>query len=216
MAPSEKHNELALLGLTWIGNKATARGTRGTTEVTLDQGYVADAVVLCRLQDRFFERYCEHSHLKPIIGHGVLDRTTGKVVYEWNGEVGNYFACILEAKATRADFLSTFNDGEKHKNRHKPIGNLHWCISPKGLVRPDELPDFWGLLEPYGAGLTEKKMPVINLLSDTELDRIAHQLIWPLQAYRGYTNCQKCGKWISKGYCGRCFMKAPVASERSK
>ncbi len=209
MPSGEKHNELALLGLTWLQNKATAKGMRGTTEVTLDQGYVADAVVLCRLQNCFFKRYCEHSHLTPITGYGILDKAKGKVVYKWEGEVDNYFACIFEAKASRSDFLSTFNDGEKHKNRHKPIGNLHWCITPKGLVRPDELPDFWGLLEPYGAGLTEKKIPLINLLTNAEIDRIAHQLLWPLQASRGYTICQKCGKWVLKGYCGRCFIRSP-------
>jgi len=206
MAPSKKHKELALSGLTWLQNKVTAKGMRGTTEVALDQGYVADAVVLCSLQERFFERYCKHSNLKPITGHCVLDSSTGKRIYEWKGDVANYFACVFEAKASRSDFLSTFNESGKHKNRKKPVGNLHWCIAPKGMVRPEELPALWGLLEPYGAGLTEKKLPLIKILSDKDIDQIAHQLLWPLQAQRNFINCQKCGKWIYEGYCNRCFI----------
>lgn len=208
MVGSEKHNELTYMALTWLGNKVTAKGMRGTTEVCLGQGYVADAVALCRLQEMFFKRYCKNSHLTPITGCGRWDEATGKVVYEWTGDTTAYFACVFEAKISRSDFLSTFGPSN-HKNRHQPIGNLHWCVTPKGLIDPDELPDFWGLLEPYGAGLTEKKMPIINKLTKAELDKIAHQLIWPLQAVRNYIICQTCGRWIYKGYCGRCFIRSP-------
>lgn len=207
MAPSAEHNQLAVLSLNWLANKTTLKGLRGTTEVCLDQKYVADAVALCSLQNRFYQRYCEHSRLKPIVGHGVYDK--GKVVYKWEGDVGNYFACIFEVKISRADFLKTFGNGEKHANRHEPVGSLHWCVTPKGVIRPEELPDFWGLLEPYGSGLTEKKKPIINVLDESVLFLFAHQLIWPLQAYRKYIICKECGRWAYAAYCDRCYIKKP-------
>lgn len=216
MAPSAQHNQLAVLALNWLRNKTTLKGIRGTTEVFLDQGYVADAVALCSLQNRFFQRYCEHSKLEPMTGYPRYQEDKGKVVYETRGDVGNYFACIFEVKVSRADFLSTFGKGKNHANRHEAIGSLHWCVTPKGLIKPDELPDFWGLLEPYGSGLTEKSIPTINILTDEALFIFAHQLIWPLQAYRHDESicCEKCGVRTPKGYCVRCYiMKKPVEIE---
>lgn len=187
---SEKHKELALMGLTWLRNKVTLRGMRGTTEVGLDRGYVADAVAMCSLQGRFFKSYCEQS-----------GRYTELRPYQ------NYFVCVFEAKATRSDFLSTFGKGNR-QNRHKPAGSLHWCVTPRKLIESDELPDFWGLLEECGPGLREVKRPIINVLNKSEMDDMAHKLLWPLQAYRGFMICEKCGRWTRKALCNRCVLKA--------
>ena len=182
MAPGNKHNQLTMMGPTWINNKVTRKGMRVATEVCLDRGYIADAVALCSLQNRFFQRYCSYSRKQPKTGNiHIID---GKREYTWHGDVINYFACVFEAKATRADFLSTFGTGPKHVIRHSPIGSLHWCVTPRQLIKAEELPDFWGLLEESGRGLIEVKMPKINILSEQELDRIAHQLIWPMQSER--------------------------------
>jgi hypothetical protein len=170
--------------LTWLNYKITSKGMRGTTEVSLCDGYVADAVALCGFQGEYFEKYTLHKKEK----------------FEFN-----YFACIFEAKVSRADFLSTFNKSPKHQNRQQPIGSLHWCVTPKGLIRPEELPDFWGLLEEYGCGLTEKRRPIFNILSEQQFDKIAHNLLWAIQAKRNYINCAKCGAFIREGYCsGKC------------
>ena len=192
MAPSEKHIELALMGLTWLQNKVTRKGMRGATEVALDQGYVADAVAMCSLQRRFLRVYLDHSILP-------------------DGEVLNYFACVFEAKATRTDFCKTFITSINHK-RLDPIGSLHWCITPKRIVNHYELPSFWGLLEECGSGLREVKKPQIKILSSEQFDKIAHRLLWPLQAHRNYiTTCKKCQKAIYEGYCGRCFIGPRIA-----
>lgn len=202
--PSKKHNELAGCALTWLSNRVTARGMRGTTEVTLAKGYVADAVAICGFQGRFHTAYCKHSGLKPITGHAQYNEKTGEVEHVLSEGTNNYHAVIFEVKISRGDFLSTFNDKEKHLNRHLPVGSLHWCVTPKKLIKPEELPDFWGLLEVRGGGLSEKKKPLIRPISDAKMDSIAHSLIWPLQAGRNYLLCQKCGRWVSKVVCDRC------------
>jgi len=181
-----KHDELKLMALTWLNNKVTGKGLRGTTEVTLADGYVADAVALCSLQYRFFTQYT---------ARGYPDAHPFKL---------NYFACIFEAKASRNDFLSTFNDSDKHQNRHKPVGNLHWCVTPRGLVDPGELPEFWGLLERSGSGLRERKRPVLNVLTESALDTIAHALLWGIQARRRYLACKQCGRYVAEAVCIRC------------
>lgn len=186
-ANKKKHNELTLAALTWLRNKVTGKGIRGTTEVSLDSGYVADAVVLCSLQYRFFTKY------------------TGKGFPEALTHRENYFACIFEAKASRSDFLSTFNNSPKHQNRRQPIGSLHWCVTPKGLITPSELPDFWGLLEERGSGLSEIKQPILQTVTDQQFDKIAHSLLWTIQSRRNYMICKKCGRWVLEGYCGRCY-----------
>lgn len=186
MALGEKHKELAVLGLTWLGNKVTRKGMRGTTEVALAQGYVADAVAMCSLQRRFLKDYLWNSILP-------------------DGEIQNYFACVFEAKANRSDFCKTFRTSIIH-SRIDPIGSLHWCITPKRIVNHYELPSFWGLLEESGSGLREVKKPQIKIISGEQLDKIAHQLLWHLQARRNYICCKNCEKTIYEGYCGRCFI----------
>lgn len=189
----KKHNALAIDALTWLSNKVTGKGMRGTTEASLDVGYVADVVVLCSLQYRFFEKY------------------TGKG-FQAQPHRENYFACIFEAKASRSDFLSTFNDSPKHQNRHQPIGSLHWCVTPRKLIDPKELPDFWGLLEERGSGLSEIKQPILQIVTNQQFDKIAHNLLWAIQARRNHIHCVKCGAFIQQGYCHRCYNHRPQAA----
>ncbi len=132
----------------------------------------------------------------------------GEMAYKVLGEVANYFACIFEAKATRSDFLSTFGSSDKHSNRQEPVGSLHWCVVARGVGTAEELPDFWGLLEERGSGLTEKRRPTIIIRSEPEMDEIAHALLWPLQAYReGIIGCRECGVLLVNPICNRCRIK---------
>lgn len=182
--PSKEHIDLAIRSLAWLRNRTTRSGIRGTTEVRLAKGYLADVAALCSLQQRFFQRYCDYSGLKPLTGHHEFKED--EPVFVQTGDIGNYLACVFEAKTSREDFLKTFNHGPNHANRHEPIGSMHWCVTPRGLIEPEELPVFWGLLEKSGNGLSEKKPPKLNKLTDAQFDSFAHKLIWPLQARRIY------------------------------
>jgi len=147
------HDKLAGRSLVWLHNRATPKGIAGATEVWLTDSYVADAVALCSLQYRFYEKY-------------GTDRL-------------NYFACVFEVKVSRQDFNKTFSS---ETNRLTPVGSLHWVVTPKGLVT--DVPTFWGLLEVRGAGLSEVIRPKLNYLTQRQLDRIAHCLIWPMMTLR--------------------------------
>ena len=63
---------------------------------------------------------------------------------------------LIECKATRQDFLS-----DRHKSfRRYPesgLGHKRYYMAPKGLLKPDELPDKWGLIEVAGKRTRLKK-----------------------------------------------------------
>jgi hypothetical protein len=158
--PSVEHNELSAKALTWLGYRATGKGIRGACEVFLGDGYVADAIAFFSPQYRYLEEYCRPAGIDP-------------------AKHLAYWLCVFEAKVSRADFLSTFGPTPgDHVNRHRPVGHMHWCVTPRGLIDPAELPLFWGLLEQSGGGLREVRMPAISSIPEPAMDHIAHILIW--------------------------------------
>ncbi len=56
---------------------------------------------------------------------------------------------VVECKTSRDDFL---RDRKKHhrKNADGGLGDERWYLTPKGLIKPDELPDGWLLAEVWG------------------------------------------------------------------
>jgi hypothetical protein len=53
---------------------------------------------------------------------------------------------LIECKASRADFLS---DKKKYfrQNPYMGMGSLRYMFAIRGLIKPEELPEGWGLLE---------------------------------------------------------------------
>lgn len=51
---------------------------------------------------------------------------------------------VVECKTSRADFLA---DRAKPHRKEGGMGNWRYFMAPEGLIRPEELPTKWGLLE---------------------------------------------------------------------
>ena len=165
------HAELATRCLPWLQWRATGSGYRGACEVRSAPGYVADVVALCSFQNRFRQQYVSDADLPLVGGVGVLPE----------------FACVFEVKVSRADFFATFGLGRAnghHANRLAPVGSLHWCVTPRAMVKVDDLADGWGLLEVRGPGLMERHPPRYSPCSRTARHAIAYALLWR-------------GKWIT-------------------
>lgn len=174
MAPSELHINLQERALTWLDNRVTGAGMRAATEVCLAQGYVADSVALCSMQNRFFQEYCDFAKVRPRTYHPVHRE-------RYDGDINNYMACVFEVKVSMADFQSTFSaNTKKHANRMEPIGSLHWVVAPKFTIKPEEVPDFWGLLISSHGGMRQVKPPLINQRTEAQMDKIAHNILWPM------------------------------------
>jgi len=161
--PSELHNTLAVMALRWLNAKVTGRGLRGGFEIPVADGYVADAVGLCTFQHRYATKYIAAELLERV------DEFT-MIVPEVVG--------IFEAKASRADFLATFGDGDRHRNRLTPVGHFHWVVCARDIAEPGELPEGWGMLEVRGRGLTELRPPNFYHQSQATLHRLAYQVLW--------------------------------------
>ncbi len=57
---------------------------------------------------------------------------------------------IIEVKVSRSDFLRDKNKICRKKKEYA-CGNYRYYLTPKGLIKPEDLPENWGLLE-YNEG----------------------------------------------------------------
>lgn len=65
----------------------------------------------------------------------------------------------FEIKVSRSDFLSELKQPDKSDAIAK-FCDYWFIVAPKGMVKIEELPITWGLIEPYGSGLRIKKQGV--------------------------------------------------------
>lgn len=72
------------------------------------------------------------------------------------GWVGRGYSWLIEVKVSRADFLK---DKKKFHRIHPQMGmgDERYYLAPAGLIKLDELPDDWGLLE-WSKGRIYKSM----------------------------------------------------------
>ena len=78
----------------------------------------------------------------------------------WTGEIpdaigfclswGLTGATVIEVKVTRSDFLA--DRRKPHRQDGKGMGSWRYYMAPEGLIRVDELPAGWGLIEVNGRG----------------------------------------------------------------
>jgi hypothetical protein len=100
---------------------------------------------------------------------GVVLSEQACVSGEMPDAIGWKKAChsvLVESKVSRADFLA---DRDK-PFRQKPeigVGCERYYLAPRGLVRTEELPAGWGLLEVCGRELERVKVSAKNLRSET-------------------------------------------------
>ncbi len=61
----------------------------------------------------------------------------------------NNLATLIECKASRSDFLADRKKGFRWRSA-QGMGAYRYYLTPQGLLKPDELPPGWGLLELHG------------------------------------------------------------------
>lgn len=67
------------------------------------------------------------------------------------------YSILIECKASRADFLS---DKKKSFRQHpeQGLGTFRFYMAPTGIVKPEDLPERWGLITVSPAGNTRKRI----------------------------------------------------------
>lgn len=69
----------------------------------------------------------------------------------WKGCVST----LLECKASRSDFLADKHKGFR-RDAERGMGQRRYYVTPAGLIRPEELPSGWGLLEEHKGKLKRR------------------------------------------------------------
>lgn len=64
---------------------------------------------------------------------------------------------VIEVKTSHADFKHDCKKRARNIETRYQLGNLRWFLCPKGIIKPNELPEGWGLLFWDG----KRVMPVI-------------------------------------------------------
>jgi len=99
---------------------------------------------------------------------GVVLSEQACVSGEMPDAIGWKKAChsvLVECKVSRPDFLA---DREKpfRQQPETAVGCERYYLAPRGLIRPDELPARWGLLEVCGRDIEKVKPSAKNLRTE--------------------------------------------------
>lgn len=118
----------------------------------------------------------------------LIERGTGSG--EMPDVIGWYFddSFLVEAKITRADFLSDFKKPHRSENA---MGLYRYYICPQGLISPDEVPQSWGLLYVTKGGLVKKQKdadPFPDRNKDKEFVMLTSALASPWKLFQHWSD----------------------------
>lgn len=164
MAPSDLHIDLQHRPFAWLRSRITRRGFRGGVEIPIAKGYIADAVATADFQSRFDREYTNQAL----------------------GQMPTPHMMVFEAKVSVSDLRKSFKGTNGHANRLTPIGSLHWVVIPtfaKGerglwLSALETAPEFWGILQARGHGLSEIRPPEHCALSVDSYRALCVDVLW--------------------------------------
>lgn len=151
MPPSKLHWDLTNKVPGWIGSRTTGAGYQWAAEVSLSEGYVADAVAIASLQGRFWLQ----------AGGTYEDAIPERLVF------------VFETKVSQSDFNAKFGC---ETNRQHPIGNLHYVVIPP-TIDFNCLPEFWGVIQQSGRGLRELRPARLQPIPEDRLWHAAYRVL---------------------------------------
>ncbi|MCK9569404.1 hypothetical protein M0R72_10740 [Candidatus Pacearchaeota archaeon] len=149
--PEPDHAWLQHASLTWLRSRSWQ--LRWCSEATIASDCRVDALAIHRPTREFRKRLGLPESISDVV------------------------SVVFEAKVSRADFFCTF--GSMAVRPRTTVANFHWIITPRKLVRPDECPDPWGLLEAVGVrGLRIVKIPLLCEISRVQHLELAEIILW--------------------------------------
>lgn len=159
---SKLHKELSIRALAWMNSRVTGSGKRWATELMICPkiGWVADVVIFAYPQIRYYEQV----EPKP-------------------AELIDKFLYIFETKVSRQDFNKSFS-GKYDIHKLQLIGNFHYVVTPKNLIKINELPKGWGWLMQSGNGLREMVKPEYNPINEDFKYKVGWNMLWSAYGYR--------------------------------
>lgn len=132
---------------------------------------------LCELGSRFLHKGPTHSwkvQKCPFVATELVT-TIQEVpdIFGWD----YWSTTLIEVKVSRSDFL---NDARKPFREHpeQGIGMKRLYLCPKGLIKPEELPDGWGLLWEDGGKIEVVKEPDLFEIRDTASEALLYASVF--------------------------------------
>ena len=108
----------------------------------------------------------KHSDLVEKARRWLRARGCGVIITEMTSGAGQEpdaigwtpgYSILIECKANRADFL---RDKKKiHHRSGKSMGERRFYLAPEGIIKREEVPVNWGLLEARGRGVSIRSSP---------------------------------------------------------
>lgn len=117
------------------------------------------------------------------------------------------WSILVECKVSRADFRADFANKLSRSSREHSIGQERWYLTPPGLLRAEEIPEGWGLLETGAKVRVVVRCPTGPAAGERwpqgQIDRRvqANELPFLLSVYRRKC-CVKCGREMFAGRTG--------------
>lgn len=131
----------------------------------------------------------KHTIEKRLILHSEMTGQTlvAKNIYlydRWESDIlsvsYNDKATEIEIKRSRSDFLADFKKEEKHYQTSNGYGaNYFYFACPRDLIKPDEIPEYAGLIWVHSSGAwVKKKAPQLHndLMSYKQLKKVAERI----------------------------------------
>jgi len=91
------------------------------------------------------------------------------------------YSILVECKASRSDFLS--DKYKCHSRVGNSMGDKRYYLTCSGIIKSGELPEKWGLLEPYDSGFTIVESA--GWFKDKAYDREIGLLVSAMRKIRG-------------------------------
>ena len=156
------HTKLSYRALAWMNSRITESGKRWATELMIcpEIGWVADAAAFASLQCQYYAQITP----KPT-------NFTDRLLF------------IFESKVSRQDYNRSFS-GKHETHKMQLVGNFHYIVTPKNLIKVDELPDGWGWLMQSGNGLKEMHKPQYNPITESFKYQVGWRMLWASYNYR--------------------------------
>ena len=130
----------------------------------------------CKVKDETGKyTFCAHCKTYNIVA--VELNVTGAE----NSDVWGYdgdSTVMIEVKVSHADFLADQKKMWRNVEPYLQVGNRRWYLCPEGIIKPNELPDGWGLLYWDGKRIYSVVAPVPRMQGCHADMRILYSLMY--------------------------------------
>lgn len=130
------------------------------------------ALLIQLLKERHVEKFsgvwATFEELRASTGFVNDQRIDFFAVHTWPSE--SYNSIAYEVKVSRGDFMKEIKHPEKRVFAES-MSNESYFVTPRGLVKPEEVPDGWGLITPMNGA---------RRLRITKQATRRHKVNWPM------------------------------------